>query len=614
MSKLDINQKAFPSFRKVFLPTATIAVCLFIWSCSKSENKPQSAQCSQWNEPIYDSIKTFSSDVEFQQYLVCVAERLNGEKQKSPAYPAAAASPTLAGSTNTNITNLQESDVDEGGIVKNIGKFLIVLRKGRLYALSIATPGAPLQTDVVPVAAEQSLSKNVWYDEILVRGDKIYVIGFRYAISSDEPLAGAVEISSFRMSDGKLIRGQAVYMESNDYYSVRNYATRMVDGKLVLYMPHYGVLYRNQRYIPNVPHYLSFNGGKFHRTRPILGGNNVFMSLQRVNYPTLHTSVVCSPTDDLALDCKATSVLGSSFRKHYVSKTHMFVWNDKAVYAMDFKSMLVSAHRLEGSPIDQFSFKQEGNFLYILTQNHEADVLKLFRLPLLQFNAYANQDLSLLARDIRTTRHPARTYSVNRFVDGNLLVGTLGEVLVIPLSGAPVSEVELNEQVVRIETLSGIGALVITEGKLNDQPQLNLQVLQVSQSSVAKLLGFSSIPGTQGEWRSHGFFFKPSPGGGVLGLPVVRMQSGVAHWSGTGTANIAFFRADSTRGALTYLSVVASSPTVSGVCETSCTDWYGNTRPIFMDDRVFALMGSELQEVELKNAPYGPVGARLVLR
>jgi hypothetical protein len=31
-------------------------------------------------------------------------------------------------------------------------------------------------------------------------------------------------------------------------------------------------------------------------------------------------------------------------------------------------------------------------------------------------------------------------------------------------------------------------------------------------------------------------------------------------------------------------------------CKASCVDWYGNARPIFLGDRVFALLGYELVE------------------
>ena len=40
-------------------------------------------------------------------------------------------------------------------------------------------------------------------------------------------------------------------------------------------------------------------------------------------------------------------------------------------------------------------------------------------------------------------------------------------------------------------------------------------------------------------------------------------------------------------------------------CRASCVDWYGNARPIFIGDRVFALMGYEL--VEGRQAPGGSI-------
>ena len=35
-------------------------------------------------------------------------------------------------------------------------------------------------------------------------------------------------------------------------------------------------------------------------------------------------------------------------------------------------------------------------------------------------------------------------------------------------------------------------------------------------------------------------------------------------------------------------------------CEVSCIDWYGNSRPFFIGNRVFALMGAELVEAKLE--------------
>ena len=38
---------------------------------------------------------------------------------------------------------------------------------------------------------------------------------------------------------------------------------------------------------------------------------------------------------------------------------------------------------------------------------------------------------------------------------------------------------------------------------------------------------------------------------------------------------------------------------VDDACVASCVDWYGNARPIFIGNRVFALMGYELVEGRL---------------
>ena len=42
------------------------------------------------------------------------------------------------------------------------------------------------------------------------------------------------------------------------------------------------------------------------------------------------------------------------------------------------------------------------------------------------------------------------------------------------------------------------------------------------------------------------------------------------------------------------LTTRTASPAIA--CEVSCIDWYGNSRPIFTDGRIFALTGTELIE------------------
>jgi hypothetical protein len=103
----------------------------------------------------------------------------------------------------------------------------------------------------------------------------------------------------------------------------------------------------------------------------------------------------------------------------------------------------------------------------------------------------------------------------------------------------------------------------------------------------------------QGETRTHGFFYRPqSDDGGVLGLPVLGAagrRRGI-YRGGQGSASVLFLRNRALRfTALGALRAADGSPR-DDACKASCVDWYGNARPIFLGDRVLALMGYEIVE------------------
>jgi hypothetical protein len=108
----------------------------------------------------------------------------------------------------------------------------------------------------------------------------------------------------------------------------------------------------------------------------------------------------------------------------------------------------------------------------------------------------------------------------------------------------------------------------------------------------------------QGETRTHGFFYRPqNDDSGMLGLPVLgpgaRRRHGV-YSGGQGAAAVLFLR---NRGLqFTGLGQLqASEGSVrDDACKASCVDWYGNARPIFLGDRVLALMGYEIVEGRLQ--------------
>lgn len=113
---------------------------------------------------------------------------------------------------------------------------------------------------------------------------------------------------------------------------------------------------------------------------------------------------------------------------------------------------------------------------------------------------------------------------------------------------------------------------------------------------------------TQGELRSHGYFYRArSESEGIVGLPVRNVRApGAAHIirnsSGVHSLNVENLR-------FTELgTLVGLSDTRSDDCQVSCVDWYGNTRPLFVHDRIFGLLGYEFVEGRLERGTLAEVG------
>ena len=101
---------------------------------------------------------------------------------------------------------------------------------------------------------------------------------------------------------------------------------------------------------------------------------------------------------------------------------------------------------------------------------------------------------------------------------------------------------------------------------------------------------------SQGETRSHGFFYRPrGDDAGTLGLPIRRGRA--AGWDQLQRASAGILYLDVDDRRFQRLGVLESrGEPVDDRCRASCVDWYGNARPLFIRDRVFALLGYELVE------------------
>jgi hypothetical protein len=156
------------------------------------------------------TLKPFANEQELKALFDRWAEESRRRQDARRSYGAADSLAKLeapASAAAESITNVQHAGVDEGGIVKLHGEHLIILRRGRLFTIS--------SQDLKPIAAVDAFGPGVdprgaWYDEMLISGSTIAVIGYSYA-------RGGTEIGLFDISrSGELSYRATYHLRSND--------------------------------------------------------------------------------------------------------------------------------------------------------------------------------------------------------------------------------------------------------------------------------------------------------------------------------------------------------------------------------------------------------------
>ena len=557
-----------------------------------------------------------------------------------PSAPAPAASPAEAPAATvtpdpsgaTSITNNQEQGVDEGDIVKVRGDDLLILRRGRLYAVRMSA-GRLVPKSVINVGPP-GVRPASWYDEMLVHGDDVLVLGYGYE-------RRATEVNRFHLdADARLTYRDTILLRSGDYYSSRNYATRVVGHHLVLYtpVPLFEYTYENSqaRQRPSVPATRTLTGD----WRPAADWDHVYRPVRKLGYsPLVHTVHFCdlsTPT----FECRSQGVVGPHARTFYVSRRAVYLWVNSTprdpdelapthdtyyrsfdprnagavVYRFPFDQSAVTAVVASGGPLDQFSFRETPGALQVLvTSDGQGDgmwgpevtrgAMGLYQIPLVMFSQNAPV---LPASMLRQVPHGDQSGMLqNRFVGDYVLYGS-GEtwwrrarapggrsVRAHHIRTGETQEIALAHGVDRIEPMARDAVIVGVEGS-----DLHLTSLALDPD-VARTAGHYVRPdAAQGETRSHGFFYLPSGDRqGTLGLPLRRGNSRGWRQLVEGSAEVMFLRVRGLEfGAFGSLAAHAPPAGFNDRCVASCMDWYGNARPIFYRGRIFALLGYELVE------------------
>jgi len=285
------------------------------------------------------------------------------------------------------------------------------------------------------------------------------------------------------------------------------------------------------------------------------------------------------------------------------------------VYRMPLDGSSPTAVAVNGSPVDQFSFlESEDGYLNVLVRSAgygdgmwsaegAAGGMALLRLPLERFS-----DGSEAPPSSAYTKLPApQGYAFqNRFVGDYLLYGAgsgwgdpqqteKSTLFAVRWSNGDLHEVTLTHGIDRIEQMGSAAVVVGTDGDDLHFSSISLGTSPAEESEYIRK------GASQGELRSHGFFYKPdSADSGMLGLPIsMPGRPGYRHLFDESAA-ILFLRNNSLH--LHDVGELDAQPdkAIDDACRASCVDWYGNAQPLFVRGRIFALLGYELVEGRLE--------------
>ncbi|MFY8207174.1 MAG: beta-propeller domain-containing protein [Arenimonas sp.] len=521
------------------------------------------------------------------------------------------------------ITNVQTQGVDEGGIVKKLGDYLIVLRRGRIFSIE-AGKNALRPVSSINAYGPGISPQGAWYDEMLISGRTIVVIGYSYA-------RGGTEVGLFHIDEaGKLSYRNTYHLRSNDYYSSRNYASRLIGSQLIFYSPMSVDLYgETADSLPAVRPWQQ-KPGAFKR---ILPADEIYQSgLASGTYDlTLHSVTTCDITPQSTLECRAKAVLGPSSRVFYVAADAVYVWigggglygrvrkpNESMLLRMPLGKGMPQALRVSGSPIDQMSFLERDGYINVLVGSQSngdgmwraegrAGSLALLRAPL---RAFGGNGARSQEKHYRPLPAEYQWGIQNRYVGDWLIYGSQytrggdAATYAVPYArGGQAVPLALKHSTERIEALGNDALIVGNAG--NDLVFSSVRL----DAKATPVSGYIQRNAVQSESRTHGFFYQPQGEAlGLLGLPILG-ESGERP-----TAAVKYLRNKKLQLSDLGLLVAAPGKPQDDACQASCVDWYGNARPIFIGDRVYALMGYELIEgrvydeslVELRRVNYAP--------
>lgn len=487
------------------------------------------------------------------------------------------------------------------------GKHLVLLRNGRLFTVEIGKDQLkPLASLDAFAPGASALSR---YDQLIVAGDTLALVGY----SESERSTG---INLFDIgADGRLAYRASYLLRAGDSGAPGSVALRQIDSKLVLYAA------RTPDPLAQLPALLpALRALPAPDSAQLAPASRVYRLDAAIDSGlTLHSVTIC----DLAahpLRCDASAVLAPRARAVHMAPEAVYVWT--APYAGEAGAGLLripvnggapGALRVAGVPRDSLSFYESADaHLNVLVGADGAnrswregagpDALALLRLPLQAFSDGSARAPMSSYKDLPDISAAALR---QRFIGPWLVYGSASSgadgrapLYALRWDGAGgLQRLQLSHPVERIAAM-GTDAVVAGQAR----SALHLSSIRLGPgpdqpATVASVYVHPNARETPAPVRDP-YYDAERPGQGMLGMAIVETgpaSEGEDEDAVADAASVLYLR----NTALKLRDVGALKAQQDAPADE--TAWYGNARPLFVQGRMFALLGDELVEGKLKN-------------
>lgn len=559
--------------------------------------------------------------------------------------------------SNPTITNNQEAGVDEGDIVKQVGQFLLVLQDGRIFSIDTRAGSGGELALVDRIDVYRHSNVDTWYDEMLVQDDRIIVTGYSYDESASEITVLRIDPRGRLTRQGTFYLSSSDYYDTENY-ATRIVGDRLVVytpmwlGSLNPLRPVPWPVVR--RWVPEAQHDENQQRGE-----RMFDARTIYRPVRDTFEPIVHTVSVCPlgpPGEGRDLSCRTSAFIGPPRREFYVTPDSVYLWisadeedrvrrddeedeeicpaggrlaaDDTAralLYRLPLSGDAPEVLGTAGMPIDQFSFQASGGRFHALLRwpAFGCDDADEGPTRLVFFRSVTGRLGETLTEAPASAYTPVPSVGTNhlenRFTDTHLVYGGRNRWY----SGAPddeddETEITARAAVLRIDrpaeaqVLEVPHSIIRTERAGDDivltgyRDEAGLRISLIDLGAAPRVTSTAFLPRRfESEGRSHAFNSLIEPDGrGLMGLPtVVRRDESGRWWWRSDASDVSFLSVDAA-GQLASIGELTSSAgedsdgeNIPGYeCEVSCVDWYGNSRPVFTDGRVFGLTGTELVE------------------